>query len=123
MEVKNAVITSTALTSSDHGCLSGWLYLDYGGSCQGFGGYALYLPNSFTHSKGQLNYAGHFIYRILEIAGVEEWSKLPGKTIRVKAEHEKVHAIGHIVEEDWFDPSEDFKKMKQEILASAKEVK
>ena len=108
-EVKNAIIESVSLTKADHGLLSAWLTLDYGGSGQGFGGYSLYLPKSFNHHSLNVNFAGHFIFRALEIAGVDEWSQLVGKTIRVKASFSSVIAIGHIVRDDWFCPSEDFR--------------
>jgi len=107
-EIRNAVIESATITSDDHGCLSAWLHLDYGGSGQGFGGYALYLPKSFSHHKIK-SVAGHFIYRVMEIAGVTHWDDLAGKTIRADACWGGVKRIGHIVKDDWFDPSEDFK--------------
>jgi len=110
MEIKNAVIESATITSDDHGCLSAWLHLDYGGTGQGFGGYALYVPKSFKHHDMK-SVAGHFIYRAMEIAGVTKWTDLIGKTIRVKAEHSGVKEIGHIVKDDWFNPSEDFKDL------------
>ena len=103
-EIKNAVIKTTKITNDEHGLLSAWLGLDYGGQAQGFGGYCLYNP---SHSE-ENSYAGHFIWRVLEVVGVSEWSQLVGKTIRVRASHAKVEAIGHIVKDEWFEPSKEW---------------
>ena len=108
IETKNAVI-ERAYFDTERG-LSAWLTLDYGdGGCQGFGGYLLYAPKGWRAHECKANYAGHFIYRCLQIADVSDWAKLAGRTIRVRCEHSKVHAIGHIIKDDWFSPSEDFK--------------
>ena len=116
-ETKNAVIESAEIVSDDHGLLSAWIHLNYGGSGQGFGGYSLYLPKSFTHhDPASPNYAGHFIWRVMEIADVTKWSQLKGKTIRVKCNWSSVESIGHIVKDDWFNPAEDFKQMKAHIV-------
>lgn len=105
MEIRNAIIKSTSLSSADHGVLSSFIHLDFGGTGQGFGGYSLYSPEYKEQQTG----AGIFIWRVMEIAGVTEWKNLPGQTVRVKADHSKVHAIGHIIKDDWFDPSQEFK--------------
>jgi len=104
----NAIIESVSLSVEDHGVLSSFVMLDYGGTGQGFGGYVLYLPKSFTH-HAKSSVAGHWIWRVLEIAGVKEWDELPGKTIRVRrVEWGKIQAIGHIVKDDWFYPEKEF---------------
>jgi hypothetical protein len=109
MEIKNAIITRAELNCGDRGFLSGWLQLDYGdgeGQMLG-GGVVLYLPKSFTNHK-IASLAGHWIFRVMEIAGVNRWDEISGKAIRVKATFEKVIAIGHIIKDDWFDPEKDF---------------
>lgn len=108
-EVRNAIIEKVSLSSDDHGCLSSWVHIDYG-DCghQGFGGYALYLPKSFTHHARD-SVAGHWIYRVMEIAGVEDWNKIQGNAVRAKLEGGMIVALGHITKNDWFEPRIDFK--------------
>ena len=112
-EIKNAIIEAVTLTKADHGLLSAWVHLDYGGSEQWFGGYSLYMPKSSSHHSLNINYAGHFIFRTLEIGDVDEWSQLKGKTVRAQIVDGRVVAIGHIVKEDWFNPGKDFDAAKE----------
>ena len=46
---------------------------------------------------------------------VYDWAKLPGRSVRVRATWDKVHAIGHIVKDDWFDAASDFKVMQEAL--------
>jgi hypothetical protein len=111
MEIRNAIIKSARITTADYGLLTVWVELDYGDSCQGFGGYGLFRPESPSFANA--NYAGLFVWRVMEVAGVDDWDKLTGKTIRVRAEHSKVHSIGHIVKDIWFDPEAEINRMKR----------
>lgn len=107
VEIKNAVIEKAVITSGDRGFLDCWLHLTYGGIGQGFGGYVLYVPKSWRHHSIE-SVGGHFIFRCMEIAGVTDWDRMPGRTIRVRGNHGGIKAIGHIVNEDWFCPADDF---------------
>jgi hypothetical protein len=108
-EIKNAIITS-AHFDTERG-LSAWVNLDYGNSGQGFGGYMLYGPKGWAANKQPGNFAGHFIWRVLEVAGVEDWEKLKGRTVRARIENGLVAALGHIVKDDWFCPKDEFKEI------------
>lgn len=116
---RNAKIESVEITNDDYGVLTTWIGLDYGdGEHQGFGGYALYLPKDFKyHTTQVIPAAGHFIWRVMEIADVTRWSQLPGKIIRVKKESElgKIEAIGHALNDDWFCPSQEFTELSNKI--------
>ena len=108
----NAIIKRVTISNEDHECLSAWVFLDYGGSGQGFGGFVLYKGDDIQGA----NYAGHFINRVLNVAGVTRWEDLVGKTVRVRRSStggivSSIEAIGHIIKDDWFDASSDFEGM------------
>jgi hypothetical protein len=108
IEIKNAIITGTILGKEDHGIFSTvYLYLDYGSSGQGFCGYSLNTPNGEEDTHIGTAWGMEFILRIMDVLEVTSWEKLPGTHCRVKAEHSKVHAIGHILKNKWFDPKVD----------------
>lgn len=112
IETKNAVIESTSLGGYDGGTsvMTCWLHLSYGGSGQGFGGYGLdepYGDRAGIRNRRGTAYGMEFITRIIATVGVDKWEDLPGKHIRVKAGYDKVIAIGHIIEDRWFEPQKD----------------
>ena len=100
VEIKNAKIESTSLGYDRGIFLVAWIYLDYGGSSQGFGGYVL------AKSEGPMRPLNDFgieaINRILNTLGVHKWEQLPGTPCRAKASHGKVYAVGHYLKDKWF---------------------
>jgi hypothetical protein len=116
-EIVNAVIDSVFLGIEDHGALTASVFLKYGdGSIQGFGNYCL------GDDLGEPSWAGYFIYRVLEVCGVRDWSKLQGRAVRVARQegwNGKIFGIGHIVNDDWFYPEEDFEKGWPELRKAA----
>lgn len=128
--IENAVIVSVEINDGERELLTAWISVKLkDGNFQSFGGHALYLSREY--SNHELNsYAGHFIYRCMQIAGVNSWEEMVGKAIRVRkpGEDEKIEAIGHIINDDWFSPSVDFSgqqleradETKQELIDIAK---
>jgi hypothetical protein len=111
MSERNARIKSVSLGVEDHGILTAFLHLDYGGSSQGFGGYCL-------DAKGA-NYCAAFIRGCLDTLGLEEWSRLPGTVIRVRGGDgpglgTTIEAIGHAIDDRWFYPKRVLEKLEQE---------
>lgn len=114
MTIRNAKIESTSF-SILYGTLSGWINFTYGdASVQSMGGLSLYLPPDFTHHAEQPNVMGHWMYRIMQVAGVNNWEDLPGKIVQIKLNDDInpiIVAIGHILKDDWFNPKEEFQKL------------
>jgi hypothetical protein len=108
-KIQNAIIEYADLMIEDHGFLSSFIGVVFEGSGQGFGGYALYSPAGYK-SHELKSPAGHFFYRCMEIAGVTNWKDMKGKAIRIYGTWNRIEAIGHIVNDDWFIPSIDFKR-------------
>ena len=108
----NAEIESVHIRIDNGFCLSVWVFVKHaGGTSQGLGGYALGgTPNAKVgkHME-QKNLAAEFIVRVLMAAGTDDIAKCAGRNIRVRHEFSKIHAIGHILDDDkWFNPAETF---------------
>ena len=95
IEIVNAQIEKTFLGIEDHGCFGGGITFRWGGSGQGFGIYLLSGPTCADWIKG-----------VISAVGVYQWEELVGKYARIDREHKKIHRIGHITEDRWFDPSD-----------------
>lgn len=112
-EIKNAKVTSTMLGVEDHGILSFWIYLDFGGSGQGFGGWALDGKPAvrFSGERQPSATCGAIIAAILKAVGVDTWEALPGQIVRVRGTHSQITAIGHALKDQWCEPAEVFRKL------------
>lgn len=102
MVFKNARIDRTMLGYEDHGVLTSWIFVDYGGSGQGFGGYALDRFNPKTKAREGTKFAANYIIGLLQTLGVDTWEKLPGTYCRIYGDYGKAEAIGHLLEDKWF---------------------
>ena len=98
-EIENAIINSTHLGYEDHGTLTAMLTMTGDGWGQGFGGMTLRPRDG--------NAMAEFVERTLKAVGVDRWEKLKGQHARIRREHGRIVAIGHIVEDRWFNPMQD----------------
>ena len=111
IKIENAKITSTSISMADHGCLSisicvegnGWA-CNIGGWLNGVG----YLGATKWKGNGSAIVA---MMKIMDIVGVSEWEKIPGKYIRVKTEGwgGTIDEIGSLIEDKWFNLREFYK--------------
>lgn len=109
METLNAKITYTHLGYEDHGIMTFYLGLDYGGSGQAAGGYALDdrdplkdIDGIFLGRKATKIF-GLTVQAILNTLELQKWEDLPGTHIRVKADDGKVYEIGHLLKNKWLN--------------------
>jgi hypothetical protein len=78
-----AKITSTMLGFEDHGILTGFLTVDYGGASQSIGGYDLRAVSTCV-----------YLQRTLQACGVDSWERLKGRTIYVLTEDNDHRVLG-----------------------------
>jgi len=115
MEIKNAVITQAILETNDRVGLTAVLVLDVGNSSVTFGCCALY---TLKNGLNTANVAGHFIYKVLTVVGVDRWDKIVGTPVRFELnESGGVERIGHIIKDIWFNPDEDFAELRKDSAA------
>lgn len=108
-EIKNALIEDVSLGREDHGILTFYLMLDYGGLHQGFGSYAMDSP---VKRDGEIKREGsafgcQCIIEILDTVGAPSWEKLKGKHVRAILEGHMIKGIMNILDDKKvFIPSE-----------------
>lgn len=118
METKNVEITDVTLSMSG-GYLRFYVFLEGNGFKGNYGGYV--IGHGFLGSKefsAENGYGLVAMMNIMNVVGVENWEDLKGKYCRVKIENgcgDTVKAIGHIINDQWFDMREFFKKCKEGI--------
>jgi hypothetical protein len=116
---ENAIIDKAELFIDEHGVLSVWVKLKYKTNAQDIGGYCLYIPESLKN-HAVASPAGHFIYKLMQIAGVKYFSDIRGQPVRVKHTASHVLDIGHIICDCWLTPEKDFKRFdEQKEIANA----
>lgn len=111
--IKNALIKKTSLGDEDRGMMF-WLFLEYGGLSQGFGGYSLDdapEPGDKTYTRTPHKFGIHCIMEILRVVGVSRWEDLPGKYVRAEVKNGLIVAITNILDDELrFCPGELFDK-------------
>lgn len=78
-----AKVESTYLGIEDHGILTAYVHVTYGGSAQGIGGYGFDQWDEVLKRRKGAAFGTEWIRRFLEAAGVDSWEKLPGRTFYV----------------------------------------
>lgn len=112
MSIINARIENVSLFHEDHGMLTAFLDLTWPGNGQGFGGYVLYSPGR----PQDPSMAGWFIWRVMETVGVMQWEQLKGQFVRAQSDGGLLKAIGHITDEKWFSPKDEWEKYKSGLV-------
>jgi len=117
IEIVNAKINWTMLGLEDHEIMTFIVDLDFGGSGQGFGGYALDDYDKKKDKRIGSAYGMESIMRLLDVVGVSKWEELKGKNVRVKREggwNGRLAAIGNILEDKWLNMKELYDEMERD---------
>jgi hypothetical protein len=97
----NAIIENPRIFIEDHGMWTSYLMLHHERGVQGYGGYNLDFPGSMLL----------WVSGVCKLVGVDDWASLRGKHIRIKQTNWKITAIGHYLEDRWFNFEEALKNV------------
>lgn len=116
--IENGMIESADIMFSRGFILDCMVIFKFDGSGQGFGGFALGGNPFDTTAKvaehdRQPNLAADYIGGVMAVAGVERFSDLPGKVLRVRRETPfgTITAIGHPIKDLWYVPEARFREL------------
>lgn len=116
-EIQNAKITSIDLSAEDHGCLTLSMAIDGGGWGCVYGGYKLGTAGTYMEEESLSGSAAGLecIIRIMHTLGVDRFTGLNGKYIRVatKGWGSSISIIGNIINDKWFDQKSFFEDLKR----------
>lgn len=76
-----AKVTNVYFGKEDHGILTLNITLDYGGACQGFGGYSLDEYDKQKEKRVGTAAGMDFVLRVLDCFGVSNLDQIVGKTV------------------------------------------
>ncbi len=113
-EILNAQIKNVSLTMADHGVLTFYVTVEGAGWGCSLGGYVIgkgYIGADDDDFQSESGLGLVAMMRMMDVIGVDRWEDLKGKYCRVESEGwgDKVHKIGNIIKDKWFDIDEFFK--------------
>lgn len=109
--IENAIIKTPDLSMADHGVLTLSLPIHGRGFGVVIGGYVLGHGYVGADDFDGSDFGIECIERIMDVVGVDTFNSMKGKYIRIasKSFGSRVHIIGNIIENKWFDEESFFK--------------
>lgn len=106
MKTENAVIADTFVGYEDHGIFTAYIQLRGSGWGQSFGGYSLDTYDEAEKKRVSTALAGDWITSVLNTLKLPNWERVKGQAVRIQSDGTKIVAIGHLIDNLWFDPAE-----------------
>jgi len=81
-----------------------------------FGGHDAFLSGMNGGESADPPYLGRFLFRCMQICGVNNWDELKSSKVLVEILHGKVVAIADVAGNNWFNPTKEFEAMDQQRI-------
>ncbi len=87
-------VDDVELYIEDHGLLTIFVHIDFGGTHQGFGGFCLDTYNEKTERREGFAGGTDFILRLLQLFGVDRLEKIKGKPVYAIRDEDHSQILG-----------------------------